>query len=216
MNSSNGEATAEGSGGHGSKMVVGLLLFDDCEELDFAGPWEVFGIASGLEPLAVLSVSKDGKFVTCRYGLKVQPNYRFANCPSLDLLIVPGGRGARERVRNDAETIVFIKQHASRATTASVCTGALVLAQAGLLDGKRATTHSHYLDVLRGYSKVNVVENERFIVEDRVATSAGISAGIDLSLELLRRTYGEKLVQDVVDIMEYRLNYSARVRRATI
>ena len=74
-------------------MVVGILLFDDVEELDFAGPWEVFGIASGLKNLKVLTVSKDGKSIQCRYGLKVQPDYSFTSCPRLDLLIVPGGHG---------------------------------------------------------------------------------------------------------------------------
>jgi transcriptional regulator GlxA family with amidase domain len=99
----------------------------------------------------------------------------------------------------------FIKNHASKAMTASVCTGALVLAQAGLLDGKKATTHAHQFSLLREYPNVHVVENQRFIFEENVATSAGISAGIDLSLELLRRRYGEQLVREIVDVMEYRV-----------
>jgi transcriptional regulator GlxA family with amidase domain len=185
-------------------MLVGILLFDDVEELDFAGPWEVFGIASRMKDIKVMTVSKDGNAVHCRYGLRVQPYHDFANCPRLDLLIVPGGRGAREKARYDAETIAFIKNHASQGATASVCTGALVLAQAGLLDGKRATTHASEMDGLRKYPNVQVVENERFILEGNVATSAGISAGIDLSLELLRRKYDEQLAQEIVKIMEYR------------
>ncbi len=162
-------------------------------------------MASQLKHLSVATVSKDGKSIQCRYGLKVQPDHSFADCPNLDLLIVPGGRGARLKARYDAGTLAFIKNHASRAMTASVCTGAVVLAQAGLLDGKRATTHKHQLDLLREYHEVTVVRNERFVFEGNVATSAGISAGIDLSLELLRRNYGEQLVREVVDIMEYRV-----------
>jgi len=185
-------------------MAVGILLFDEVEELDFAGPWEVFGIASQLKNLTPFTISKDGKPIRCRYGLRVQPDRSFASCPRLDLLVVPGGRGAREKARFDSETIAFIKNHASRAITASVCTGALVLAEAGLLDGRRATTHAHQLDLLRKYPKVRVVENERFIFEGNVATSAGISAGIDLSLELVRRKYGEDIVREIVDVMEYR------------
>jgi transcriptional regulator GlxA family with amidase domain len=185
-------------------MVVGILVFDDVEELDFAGPWEVFGIASGLKNLKVLTVSKDGKSIQCRYGLKVQPDYSFANCPKLDLLIVPGGRGARVKVRYDAESIAFIQRHASQGATASVCTGALILAQAGLLDEKRATTHSSLLNLLREYPKVQVIENIRFIFQGNVATSAGITAGIDLSLELLKRTYDDQLVGEIVKEMEYR------------
>ena len=186
-------------------MVVGILLFDDVEELDFAGPWEVFGIASGLKNLKVLTVSKDGNSVHCRYGLRVQPDYSFMNCPKLDLLVVPGGRGAREKARYDTETVAYIQKHASQAATASVCTGAIVLAHAGLLDGKRATTHASAMGLLREYPKVHVVENERFIFEGNVATSAGISAGIDLSLELLKRKYDEQLVREIVEEMEYRL-----------
>lgn len=185
-------------------MIVGILLFDDVEELDFAGPWEVFGIASGLKNLKVLTVSKDGTSVQCRYGLKVQPDYSLANCPKLDLLIVPGGRGARVNVRYDKETIAYIQKHASQAATASVCTGAIVLAHAGLLDGKKATAHASALGLLREYPKVHVVENERFIFEGNIATSAGIGAGIDLSLELLKRKYGEELVREIVEEMEYR------------
>ena len=191
-------------------MAVGILLFDEVEELDFAGPWEVFGIASQLKNLTPLTISKDGKEVHCRYGLSVQPDHSFASCPRLDLPVVPGGRGAREKARFDSETIAFIKNHASRAMTVSVCTGALVLAEAGLLDGRRATTHAHQLDLLRKYPKVRVIENERFIFEGNVATSAGISAGIDLSLELLRRKYGEPLVRAIVDVMEYRAMAGAR------
>ena len=184
--------------------IVGILVFDDVEELDFARPWEVFGIVSGLKNLKVLAVSKDGKPIQCRYGLKVQPDNSFANCPKLDLLIVPGGRGARVKVRYDAESIAFIQQHASQGATASVCTGALILAQAGLLDGKKATTHASLLNLLREYHKVQVIENTRFIFQGNVATSAGITAGIDLSLELLKRTYDEQLVGEIVKEMEYR------------
>ena len=185
-------------------MTVGILLFDEVEELDFAGPWEVFGIATQHKNLKALTVSRDGKLITCRWGLRVQPEHSFVTCPRLDLLIVPGGRGAREKVRYDVETIAFIQKHAARAPIASVCTGALVLAQAGILDGKRATTHAALMDALREYSKVQVVAGERFIFQGNVATSGGISAGIDLSLELLKQKYGEALVQEVVKEMEYR------------
>ena len=108
------------------------------------------------------------------------------------------------KVRYDAESIAFIQRHASQGATASVCTGALILAQAGLLDEKRATTHSSLLNLLREYPKVQVIENIRFIFQGNVATSAGITAGIDLSLELLKRTYDDQLVGEIVKEMEYR------------
>jgi len=199
-----GEQTVRTPDESAEKMLVGILLFDDVEELDFAGPWEVFGIASQLRNLTAFSISKDGEPIKCRYGLKVRPDHSFANSPRLGLLIVPGGRGAREKVRFDAETLAFIKNHAARAMTASVCTGALILAEAGLLDGIRATTHAYQLDLLRKYPKVKVLGDHRFIFEGNVATSAGISAGIDLSLELLRRRYGDQFVREIIDIMEYK------------
>jgi transcriptional regulator GlxA family with amidase domain len=185
-------------------MRVGILVFDEVEELDFVGPLEVFGIASGLvDSLAVLTVSKDGRPIKARYGLRVQPDHSFGNCPPLDLMIVPGGKGAREHARYDKETIAFVRAHAAKNRIASVCTGALVLAEAGLLSGRRATTHRSALDSLRQYAQVQVVERARFVLEDRVATSAGISAGIDLSLELVRNYFGGKVADDVAEIMEF-------------
>jgi transcriptional regulator GlxA family with amidase domain len=184
-------------------MRVGILLFDDVEELDFVGPLEVFGAASMLvKSLSVVTVSKDGQLIKGRYGLRVQPNYRIANCPTLDILIVPGGKGARVHARHDKQIIAFVKAQASK-QIASVCTGALVLAEAGILAGKRATTHHSALDTLREYKDVKVIDGTRFVVEDRVATSAGISAGIDLALELVTSHFGERVAQEVAETMEY-------------
>ena len=193
-------------------MRVGILPFDEVEELDFVGPLEVFGITSGLvEGLTVVTVSKDGRFIRGRYGLQVQPDHSFGNCPPLDLLIVPGGKGAREHARYDKDILSFVKAKAKQ-RTASVCTGALVLAEAGLLNGRRATTHHSAIDTLRQYSQVRVVEGERFVLEDRVATSAGISAGIDLALELVRAQFGDKVAVEVTQTMEYRRPTNIRVK----
>ena len=185
-------------------MRIGILLFDDVEELDFVGPLEVFGIASKLvESLTVITVSKDGRPIRARYGLQVQPDHGFDNCPALDLLIVPGGRGARLGARRDKETIAFVKAHAAKKPIASICTGAIVLAEAGLLNGKKATTHHTAIETLRQYPEVTVVEGPRFVLEGKVATSAGITAGIDLALEFVRNDFGEKVAGDVVEEMEY-------------
>ncbi len=186
-------------------MRIGILLFNEAEELDFVGPMEVFGVASRLKGgIDIVTLSKDGKQIHGRYGLKVQPDCSFANSPDFDLLIVPGGKGAREQVRYDKESIAFAKAHATRARIASVCTGALVLAEAGILDGKTATTHWSALAILRQYPKVHVVEGVRFVRDGNVATSAGISAGIDLALEIVRELHGEQVASDVARDMEYR------------
>jgi transcriptional regulator GlxA family with amidase domain len=190
-------------------MRIGILLFDDVEEMDSVGPLEVLGVTSHFKDgISVLTLSKDGKQIQGHYGLRVQPDHSFANCPQLDLLIVPGGRGAREVVRYDRESIAFIRAHASRARIASVCTGALVLAEAQILDGKKATTHWSALDMLREYSKVKVLDGVRFVFDGNVATSAGISAGIDLALEIVRELYGKGVANDVARQMEYRYNSS--------
>ena len=188
----------------GFKLRVGILLFDKVEELDFVGPLEVFGITSRIvESLTVLTVSKDGHPIRARYGLKVQPDYSFATCPSVDLLIVPGGKGAREHARYDNEILAFVRAQAAEREIASVCTGALVLAEAGILTGRKATTHHTAIETLRKHPRVRVVEGVRFVLEDRVATSAGISAGIDLSIELVRKHFGSEIALEVLKAMEY-------------
>lgn len=185
-------------------LRIGILLFNDVEELDFVGPLEVFGVASKMKDgLETVTLSKDGEQIRGRYGLRVQPDFSFDSCPQLDLMIIPGGKGAREQARYDKETITFVKAQAARAKVASVCTGALVLAEAGILDGKRATTHWSAMDMLRQYPKVNVVEGVRFVREGNVSTSAGISAGIDLSLEIVRELHGDQVASDVAKEMEY-------------
>jgi len=166
---------------------------------------EVFGVASKLEGgIDMVTLSKDGKQIHGRYGLNVLPDCSLANSPELDLLIVPGGKGAREQARYEKEIIAFLKAHAARASVASVCTGALVLAEAGILDGKKATTHWSALKTLRQYPKVQVVEGVRFVRDGNVATSAGISAGIDLALEIMRELHGGKVASEVAREMEYR------------
>ena len=185
-------------------MRVGLLLFDDVEELDFVGPLEVFGITSTLTgKVDVITLSKDGVSVKCRYGLKVQPNHSFHDCPTLDLLVVPGGKGAREFAMYDSSILSFIRTQATKAHIASVCTGALVLAEAGLLRGHKATTHHACRKRLEGYQDVKVLRNARFVREENVSSSAGISAGIDLALAIVREKFGSKVAREVVKDMEY-------------
>ena len=185
-------------------MRVGLILFDDVEEMDFAGPLEVFGVASSItNKVEVTTVSNNGKPIRCRHGLRVQPEHSFSNCPPVDLLIVPGGRGAREHAMRDPETLRFIRTQSSRAHVASVCTGALVLAEAGLLDGHKATTHHEYIEALQRYPRIEVINGARYITEESVSSSAGISAGIDLALEIVRKNFGEAIAAKVREEMEY-------------
>jgi transcriptional regulator GlxA family with amidase domain len=180
---------------------IGILVFDDVEELDFVGPWEVFGVADrlfpGSFPLRLLSTGQSS--VRARYGLNVQGVTSIHNVPELHLLILPGGQGRRIAMQ-DASLLAYLKSvHSAGTVLASVCTGAFILAAAGLLDGKSATTHWSALDELQGYPSVKAVQ-KRFVDEGDIVTSAGISAGIDMSLHLVGRFLGENAANQLLGL----------------
>jgi transcriptional regulator GlxA family with amidase domain len=181
--------------------TIGILVFDDVEELDFVGPLEVFGMASRALDVKVLTVAETSKEVHCHCGLRVVPSCSFRDCPPLDLLIVPGGPGARNHARLSPRVLQFVRKQ--QGFVAAVCTGALVLAAAGLLKNENATTHHNRFDMLREYEGVAVQEGVRMLIGERVATSAGVSAGIDLSLALLAKFWGEKVAGSVAENMEW-------------
>ena len=182
---------------------IGIVIFDRVEELDFIGPWEVLNVACRAGADAeVLLVSQNGGEVRCNYGLTVTAGHSFESCPTLDLLLLPGGQGTRTEVDNPA-LIDFVRRQAGSASwTASVCTGAFILERAGVLDGRRATTHWASLDRLRAIGTVEVVE-DRFVVHGNNVSSAGISAGIDMSLWLVQHLWGKEVALQVQKIMEY-------------
>lgn len=174
--------------------LVGILLFDDVEVLDFAGPYEVCSGTRGPDgrPYVEVLTVGTGPVVTCRGGLRVQPDRVLTDCPPLDALIVPGGPGADERTRDQDELILpFLRTRATTtATLASVCTGAFLLGRAGLLEGRRATTHTAGLEALRReFPGVDVVA-AKVVDEGPILTAAGVSSGIDLMLHLVERWFG--------------------------
>ncbi|MDJ0653047.1 MAG: DJ-1/PfpI family protein [Xanthomonadales bacterium] len=183
--------------------TFGFLLFDGAEELDFAGPWELAGLwsrhAGG--PTHCLVVSESGGPVNCAQGLKVHADAAFEDCPNLDYLLIPGGEGTRKAVNNPA-LLAFISAQARHCRSLlSVCTGSLVLQAAGLLEGRQATTYWGLLDTLRQRG-VEVVE-ERFVHDDPVWTSAGVSAGMDMLLAFIAHTAGEDTAAQVQFLAEY-------------
>lgn len=195
------------------RLTVGILLFDDVEVLDFAGPFEVFSrtrLEPGVDarrdeasaPFRVVTVSVDEGPVTATGGLRVLADHTLADAPALDLLLIPGGFGSRallgeERVQS------WIRQRAEQARlVASVCTGALVLADAGLLAGRRATTHWCALDALAEIDATIRVEETR-VVSDGVLTSAGVAAGIDLAFEIVAGLCGEDVACETASYIEY-------------
>jgi transcriptional regulator GlxA family with amidase domain len=195
---------------------TGILLFDNVEVLDFAGPFEVFTktrLAGGLAsrrsdehaPFRVFTVAKAGEPVTAVGALRVTPAFSFASAPPIDLLVVPGGFGTRALL-DEAATIDWIREAASRATTvASVCTGSLLLARAGLLRGKRATTHWGVLDLLASLEPEVRIEPElRFVDEGHVISSAGVAAGIDMAFHVVEARCGREVADETARYIEHR------------
>jgi transcriptional regulator GlxA family with amidase domain len=170
---------------------IGILLFPDAEELDAIGPWEVLSFWTRVHPddgWEVFCFSADGKPVTCAKGLTVEAHHSMADMPALDVLLHPGGRGTRPRLKDDQHLQWVRSQRQSVPLMTSVCTGSLVYAAAGLLAGRPATTHWASLDRLAELDPtIDVRADERFVDDGDVVTSAGVSAGIDMALHLVRR-----------------------------
>lgn len=182
----------------------GFLLFDEFEDLDFVGPWEMIGLwgKQYYGPQNVFTVSETGKLLKSTKDMYYQPHYNFAQCPRLDYLLVPGGQGTRKEVDN-ANLVAFIKAQAANCQhVLSVCTGAFLLQAAGLLDGKKATTHWMSIERLKEFPEIQVAE-ERFTRDGNIWTSAGVSAGIDLALAFVAYIAGEETAGKVQLHAEY-------------
>jgi len=196
------------------KINVGILIFHEVEVLDFAGPFEVFSrtrLNSGAEsrrsdesaPFNTFTVSMDNQPVIATGGLKIISDFTLKNSPNIDILIVPGGFGTRTLLNNES-LLSWIKTVSDQATTTtSVCTGSLLLAKAGLLEGKRATTHWGAIEALKSISKdIQVIDNRR-IVNDEIITSAGVSSGIDMAFMIVENLYGEQVASDTAKYIEF-------------
>ena len=183
------------------------MIFNDVELLDFTGPFEVFSVANRFTEspaFNVVTVAEKPDPILTRGSLSINPHHCLSDCPQPDLLLVPGGQGTRREMHNTA-LIDWIKQASANAERIlSVCTGALLLAKAGLLDGLEATTHHGSFDLLRQVApKTKVHENRRFVDNGRVICSAGIAAGIDMSLHVVGRLLGVEVAVKTAKQMEY-------------
>lgn len=192
---------------------VAILIFDEVEVLDFCGPFEVFAVTGRPQqaaPFNVYTVAEQLVPVLARNGLSINPRYTIADCPPPDLVVVPGGLGARKEMHNPA-VIEWIKHCAAPAELVlSVCTGALLLANAGLLDHLAATTHHLAFDLLRAAAPHTTIrEGERFVDNGKVITSAGISAGIDMSLHVVAKLLDVETARETARQMEYRWELEA-------
>lgn len=189
--------------------IVLVALFDDVDTLDFCGPLEVFAItgqrATGPVPFTVTTVAeRQSPPVTTRSGLSITPYYTYASALQADILIIPGGLGARHELNNPA-TLNFIQAQAPQAElVVSVCTGALLLGAAGLLDGLEATTHHNAFDELAEVAPdCTIVRDRRYIDNGQIVTSAGITAGIDTALYIVQRLLGAATAHETAQHMEY-------------
>ncbi|WP_242245056.1 DJ-1/PfpI family protein [Bacillus cereus group sp. BfR-BA-01330] len=194
-----------------NKWSVGIFLFNEVEVLDFAGPFEVFSVTEVNEekPFTVYTVSENGEMITARNGLKVQPDYSIENLPPVDILIIPGGLGAGEYEIKNEIVIKWIRQQMKEVKLmTSVCTGALLLAKAGLLEGLKATTHWASIEKFKNeFQNVEVIENVKFVDEGHIITSAGISAGINMAFHIVKNLLGVHVAEDTAKRMEYDISF---------
>ncbi|MGB6230091.1 MAG: DJ-1/PfpI family protein [Litorimonas sp.] len=190
---------------------VGILIFDDVEELDFVGPWEVFQMANEVarqlgrdEPLSNRLVSRDGRDITAVKGMRVGAHAAMADIGALNVVLVPGGEGTRA-VMHDEEIMDWLGRIAPGCEwVTSVCTGAFVLSKAGLLDGRRATTHWATFEEFRALGlQGELVEDVRYVRDGNVVTAAGVSAGIDMSLWLVGQWVSPAFSRQVARAMQY-------------
>ncbi len=195
-----------------NRKQVGIVVFDNVEVLDFCGPFEVFSVTRLNEekrrdepsPFNVFLVAERTEPVVTAGGMKVIPDCDFRHCPPLDILVVPGGWGTRREMSNEYLLAWIARCSQEVEILASVCTGALLLGRAGLLDGKRATTHWRCLDWMQELFQNTTVEKNLHVVEDgKLITSAGISAGIDMALIVVARYFGEEIARATARQMEY-------------
>ncbi|WP_347710315.1 DJ-1/PfpI family protein [Endozoicomonas sp. GU-1] len=181
-------------------MNTGIFIYDQAEVLDFSGPFEVFTTAARLSPngkaFRPFLVSESGNLVTARGGYRVQPDYGFHNHPSIDQLVVVGGVHNAEMDKPGVLQWIYSQGQQAR-LNASVCTGAFLMAAAGLLRNQQnVTTHWEDIpDLQTQFPGLNVISNVRWVDEGSVITSAGISAGIDMSLHIVSRLHSEALAE---------------------
>ena len=184
-------------------LTIGILIFDDAEELDFVGPWEVLTPAAQRDgDQVVLIAERDGP-VRCANGLRVLPDHTFADAPPLDVVLVPGGQGTRREVENAALIEWIRKTSESCRYVTSVCTGSLLLHEAGPARGKRITTHWGFVEKLRERGDAEVLDGPRFVRDGNVITAAGVSAGIDMALWLVGQLHGVEHARNVQRYIQY-------------
>lgn len=189
------------------KRNVGILIFDDAEVLDFAGPFEVFAITAEInnnELFNVFTVAGTQRPVRAVNGLSVNPTYAFASVPRIDILIISGGSGSRH-VMKDEVVMNWVRQaHQAAELTLSICSGSRIVGALGLLAGRPYATHHQVYDHMREIEPAGIPQpDKRFVNTGKLYTSGGISAGIDLSFHVVEQLHGKDIAQRTAAYMEY-------------
>lgn len=186
---------------------IGIFIFDGAEELDFAGPYEVLAAWATMYPddgVDVFTLAPEPGTITGAKGLQVVPDHSWESAPPMDVLVYPGGRGNRAHLGNPDVADWLREVRATAELVTSVCTGSLVLADVGLLDGRPATTHWQYLDTLRDLGDdIELRPADRFVDDGDIITAAGVSAGIDMALHLVARLHSVERAQEVRKAIQY-------------
>ena len=186
--------------------TIAILVFDDLEELDAVGPYEVLAAAAAARPedLRVVLVAETERPIRCAKGMTIVPQYSFATAPRADILVVPGGTGSRAQEKN-ATLIDWVRETArgcERVT--SVCTGVRITLAAGIASGKRITTHWSAIEEMRARGQAaEVIEGVRFVVDGEYVSAAGVSAGIDMALWLVGQIVSPSFARDVQRQIQY-------------
>lgn len=194
------------------KKTIAILIFDDAEVLDFAGPFEVFSVTSQLnnyQYFNVFTIAKSKKPVVAVNGLVVNPNHSFDKHPVIDILIIAGGQGTRKLMADEVVLNWIKNTHNKNELTISICSGARLLAQLGLLDQKPFCTHHDVYEHIMEISPSAIPQKEKRFVQtdERLYTSGGISAGIDLSFHIVEKFLGKEVAKSTAEYMEYQSKF---------
>ena len=184
-------------------ITIGILIFPQVEELDFVGPFEVLSFVNKIAPdsTRVLLVAESLEPIRAANGLRVLPELTLQDCPELDILLTPGGKGRLVAMKNPAIKAFVLQQAKTARYVTSVCTGAFFLAEVGLLTGKRATTYHENFAELAAYS-VQVIPS-KLVRDGAVITAGGVSSGLELGFCLLKDLFGASVAKAVADKIEY-------------
>ncbi|SEB95709.1 DJ-1/PfpI family protein [Tenacibaculum sp. MAR_2009_124] len=194
------------------KRNVGILIFNEVEVLDFAGPFEVFGVTADINNdfFNVFTIAKTSHPVIARNGLSINPHFDFSSHPEIDILIIPGGSITRKIITEEPEILQWVNEiHRSSEITASICTGAMLLAKLDLLNNTEYTTHHDAFDFMENLvPSGSLMKGKRYVNSGKIYTSGGIAAGIDLSLHLVEKFHGKAILKKTILEMEYLPNDS--------